>query len=1084
MSQNFRKLITLLKELFQLDQPDLDFGLYRIMHAKSDEVSQFLEKDLLPQVQAAFKQHQSTDKAALEVELGSMIKSLKKAGVNPEQASGVKDLRAKIGYNSGKLENLEGEVYDHLYSFFRRYYHEGDFLSKRVYKQGVYAIPYEGEEVKLHWANKDQYYIKTDEYLKDYAFRLRAEDEDKPMRVHFKLVDASEGEHGNVKATEGNDRCFILAPAGESGHDFLSVENDELSIAFEYRPATMVDWVKEHKENATEAAKKKPPVKKVLLEQAIEAILKVNDPSFTEWIHSLSKKHLKSDGSNADYSRLEAHLKRYSARNSFDYFIHKDLGGFLSRELDFYIKNEVMHLDDIENETVARAEHYLSKIKVIRKIAGKIITFLAQLEDFQKKLWLKKKFVVETNYCITLDRIPEEFYPEIAPNEAQREEWVKLFAIDEIGASTVSPAYSEPLTVEFLKANRNLILDTQYYPETFKNTVLNNIEEFDSKVDGLCLHSENNQALQFLSIKYRGNVDCIHVDPPYNTATSGFLYKNNYEHSSWLTMMDERLTNSVPLLTEEGHFLCHIDENEYENLALLFDQQPLFNSGTLIWDKKNPMLGRKGIATQHEYVIWRSKSNVSVFGRSENIVKMKNAAKGFIEEAGGVNDLSRANYANWLNEQDDLSGGEKMYKLLNDEGDIYRLVAMGAPEPRADPKYHIPLLHPNTGKECPVPPNGWSRAPETLQSLIAEGMVVFGQDESTQPQKIVYLREDAQKQITSVSNDGKSGKSYLDPMGLNFPYCHPVSLYEHLLSFAKSSSTFIDFFAGSGTNGHAVINLRRVTNLDHKSILVEVGEHFDNVLMPRLMKVIYAPNWKHGKPQDRDNSISHCLKYIRLESYEDALNNLEPRRDNTQQDLLSSAASQGEDGLKEQYMLRYMLDVETRESPSLLNIRAFKDPTAYKLKVKRAGSDESKEVTVDLLETFNYLIGMTVDHIAAPQIFSPAFKNDKEKRLQLRGPLKAKPKGPYWFRAVRGTKPDGQRTLVIWRKLTECPEKDNLVLNEWFKQSSNLEAGNAFDCIYVNGDCNLENLKGMSDTWTVHLLEAHFHRLMFEMEDV
>ena len=102
---------------------------------------------------------------------------------------------------------------------------------------------------------------------------------------------------------------------------------------------------------------------------------------------------------------------RYTARNTFDYFIHKDLGGFLRRELDFYIKNEVMHLDDVENETAPRVEQYLSKIKVIRRIAGKIIDFLAQLEDFQKKLWLKKKFVVETQYCITLGIDPGGVLP-------------------------------------------------------------------------------------------------------------------------------------------------------------------------------------------------------------------------------------------------------------------------------------------------------------------------------------------------------------------------------------------------------------------------------------------------------------------------------------------------------------------------------------------------------------------------------------------------------------------------------------------------------------------------------------------------
>ena len=102
----------------------------------------------------------------------------------------------------------------------------------------------------------------------------------------------------------------------------------------------------------------------------------------------------------------------------------------MRRELDLYIKNEVMHLDDIEHESAPRVEQYLSKIKVIRKIAHKIIQFLAQIEDFQKKLWLKKKFVVETNYCVTLDRIPEELYPKIAANDSQRGQWVRLFARD------------------------------------------------------------------------------------------------------------------------------------------------------------------------------------------------------------------------------------------------------------------------------------------------------------------------------------------------------------------------------------------------------------------------------------------------------------------------------------------------------------------------------------------------------------------------------------------------------------------------------------------------------------------------------
>ena len=231
MTQQYTKLKSLLEELFQLDQPDLDFGLYRVMHAKSAEVRQFLDKDLLPQVQAAFAQYQSADKAVIEQELTKAIEQAQALGADAETLPKVKELRARLAGEAVDVKTLEREVYDHLYTFFRRYYSEGDYLAKRVYKPGVYAIPYEGEEVALHWANKDQYYIKTSEYLRDYAFRLRPEDEANPMRVHFRLVDATEGEHGNVKVAEGKERRFKLA-----AEQPVVVEGGELVIRFTYLP--------------------------------------------------------------------------------------------------------------------------------------------------------------------------------------------------------------------------------------------------------------------------------------------------------------------------------------------------------------------------------------------------------------------------------------------------------------------------------------------------------------------------------------------------------------------------------------------------------------------------------------------------------------------------------------------------------------------------------------------------------------------------------------------------------------------------------------------------------------------------------
>ncbi|MBE9594995.1 MAG: site-specific DNA-methyltransferase, partial [Proteobacteria bacterium] len=454
------RLIKKLHELFQIDQPDLDFGFYRIMHAKSQQVSEFLDKDLLKKIEDAFGQIDDTKKAKLQAAYEKAIQAAKEFGVaKPEETDPVK--KAKAALDAIKDSSAaESEIYDHLYRFFERYYDDGDFISRRYYtretsgKAAPFAIPYNGEEVKLHWANADQYYIKTTEYFTNYTFDLwqtkevRAlrdqtqlgesfeKKDDTPLYVHFRIVDATEGEHGNVKASDANKRFFII----HKDKPVELSENGELVINFEYRSnpeKTGQERTWRDKRNSESVAVILASLEGMDSAKTYLRLLKVPAPTEKEKGRPL----------------LAKYINQYTARNTMDYFIHKDLGGFLHRELDFYIKNEVMRLDDIENADVPAVETYLTKIKVLRNIASKLIDFLAQLENFQKKLWLKKKFVVETNYCITLDKIPEEFYPEIAANDKQRDEWVKLFAIDEIKQNLLDPEYSRPLTVEFLKAN-------------------------------------------------------------------------------------------------------------------------------------------------------------------------------------------------------------------------------------------------------------------------------------------------------------------------------------------------------------------------------------------------------------------------------------------------------------------------------------------------------------------------------------------------------------------------------------------------------------------------------------------------------
>ena len=404
------------------------------------------------------------------------------------------------------------------------------------------------------------------------------------------------------------------------------------------------------------------------------------------------------------------------------------------------------------------------------------------------------------------------------------------------------------------------------------------------------------------------------------------------------------------------------------------------------------------------------------------------------------------------------------------------------------------VVHPASEDDGTLVEKNWHRGPERVSSEPEEFRVRRDASGSVSIDFKTRMDENSTPVTWWDSNKYASanyGAAELKSLFGHKPFDFPkaLSLVMDCLRAANAvmSAIVLDFFVGSGTTGHAVINLNREDGGRRKFVLVEMGDYFDTVLLPRIKKVVFTPEWKNGKPKrlaspEEAERSPRIVKVVRLESYEDALNNLETRSTDRQKELLDSAEAQGTDSLREQYVLRYMLDVETRGSQSLLNVQAFIDPTAYRLKVKRPGSDESRGVNVDLLETFNWLIGLTVQHIAAPQTFSAAFKRNGEKRLCLNGCLKQETDGLYWFRTVLGTTPDGRRTLVIWRKLSGEPEQDNLVLNEWFTKQDYLVKGSEFDLIYVNGGNNLENLKTPDDLWKVRLIEEDFHRLMFDME--
>lgn len=1178
-----QKFANLLRDMFQLNQPELDFGLYRIMHARKADIERFIDQDLPNITRKAFANFASSDKAELQKELEQAKKSAVDAGFNPEESPKVQELQKQLADNFD-LAREEGEVYDALVTFFNRYYDEGDFLSRRVYKNGTYAIPYQGEEVVLHWANKDQYYIKSSETLRDYSFRLNtiaAQQGGDPKRVHFKLVDADAGAQNNNKEADSSKRVFILdndqpfeiidGEANENGKSY-----PELQLRFVFRAATQDDWnattaMQEELKSATAAAKKKPPVQGNLLAGAVNHLLAENSGLPAEWRTALNRDYTKANGDKADYSILQGQLNNYTKKNSFDYFIHKDLGGFLTRELDYYIKNELLDWDDLAalKHNPARLAPMLSKMEVIRQLGENIIAFLAQLENFQKKLWLKKKFVTETNYCITLDRLADhtDLLEQVFDNKKQLADWENLYALD---LDKLDHDY-EALSWEVFLAKpeyRYLMLDTRHFDEAFKAQLLATIEDLDDQCDGLLVHSENFQALNLLQERYKEQVKCIYIDPPYNTGGDGFAYKDQYQHSTWLSMIRDRLGLAHPLLAKDGVLFSSIDGIERQGLEESLNQcfGPENKVEEIIWVQNTTKNQSPTYSTNHEYVEVfakdkeQAKADFMMFRESKPgfkeinelleelnpnyppIIEIEKALKALfkahrqelkanseddsgediIDEWKGIYNYNKAEYRDkeglYIEEQHSRDENAVIWVWREDNPSMPQIKEDSQKTEFRDPthpsyRFYKPK-HPVTGEECPHPKTGWrwplkpfGNQSRCFSELAQDNRIAWGDgNEKKIPQTKRFLHEvetNVAKSVVTDFTDSEKELANLFGKSRAFGGAKPTSL---ALKFIQQSNLdkeniLCDFFAGSGTSGHATLTQNARDSIIRKFILVEMGDHFDAVLKPRLLKVGYTTLWKDGRPILQKNGLSHCFKTIRLESYEDALGNLALNRQKGQQDLIDSSENSDLNAARQSYVMNYMLEVETRGSASLLNSKLFVDPTAYQLNVRSASGDETKAVNIDLLETFNYLLGLTVEHIAAPVYFDAELSQGEFGRWQATVKrVTDASKGKWWFRTVYGTNRNGQSVLVVWRNLPSVIVKgqkgaedekgllkDNAVLDAVLIEKLNIRLtasqDDEIDILYVNGDHNInipKNRKGeLMEQARIQLIEEAFHRLMF-----
>ena len=956
MESHAKKFQRLLREMFQFDCADLDFGIYRIMNHKRDAIEKYIGETLPGTIAAALaeeKKRKTEASMALE-EMARQVKNTLRseaiAGPDMELAETYRDTTIGREYleakeraaDMGDPVAIEAYVYAKLYGFFNRYYQDGDFISKRRSSgsRSRYAIPYNGEEVYLHWANSDQYYVKTTEHFHDYDWKAPG-----GVAVRFELRKA-DVEQNDIKG----DKRFFLPLVGKIQWDEKA---KKAVIPFEYRPLTAEEHAKYGKgprqEKITAAAADDISSRVSEISPVLAAALS------SEWRHN----------GNGSVSHLKHHLRQYARLSTSDFFIHKDLKGFLSRELDTYLKSEVLALDEMERAGERNAAGWFQKMRLIKAVGSDIIDFLVQIESFQKTLWEKRKFVAETNYCIAVGSIPANFHRAIASNEPQWSEWRELFDVDGSKADLFNT--DQGVTgrrIAFLKKRSTLMVDTKHFDQEFTDDLLASFDNLDGATDGLLVHSENWQALNLLRETYSGDVKCVYIDPPFNTDASPIIYKNGYKDSSWLSMMENRLHASLEILEEDGVLCAAIDDVEHSNLNKLLKKVFGRRTGLGTAVVRSAPSGRTtptGFSSAHEYALFFGKTHGAKAGKLRRTQKQ-------IARYKEEDEMGRFQWVTFRKHGGANSYREKrprlFYPVFVDEVRSIRVPA--ATWIDAKDEWQVDdAQSENETAVWPINSAGEERTWKWGRETMREKLLELCAKPNKNGKMDIYMKSrmktgtlpktwwDDKEYSAAEHGTALLAKLFGDARNFSFPKSDRLIEDCLLASDCHSESLVLDYFAGSGTTGHAVINLNREDGGRRKFILVEMGEYFDTVLVPRIKKVAYAPEWKNGKPQRMAKRKEaergpRIIKRIRLESYEDTLNNIEFGR-GTQLTL--------EDGCVD-YLLRYMLRWETRESGTLLNVEKLASPFSYELRLHADG--ETRAIAVDIPETFNYLLGLNV----------------------------------------------------------------------------------------------------------------------------
>ncbi|MFP6167141.1 site-specific DNA-methyltransferase, partial [Helicobacter pylori] len=662
------------------------------------------------------------------------------------------ELKKLIDLKCQNNNDLKEELFDKLYSFFKRYfsanggiYFNDTPLYDSLYTKSDYEKCSLKKDTALFYKTKDLYYVKSETNYKDFCFELEG--------ILFNF------DTSLLESKKYNEKVDLV-------FDLKDIDTKTNTLNF-----------------------------------SVTLSSKGNQTKMSEIL-----KGCFNQGVKLDEEILKKAFVKFKKQGSMDYFIHKNALGFLKEQLDLYL------FEYLFKEMTAFDAKRLNEINTIKEVALEVIVLVSEFENELCKIWNKPRFVLNSHFIVSLDQLKAKNYDlnKITNHKnypKQVKEWQDL----------------NLKTTDNLLENEFLPLDTLYFKD-LEEEIKNLFSEYE--INGTLIKSENYQALNSLKNRYKEKIDCIYIDPPYNTG-SDFAYIDKFQDSTWLSLMHNRLELAYNFLSPQGSFYLHLDNNaNYLGRMLLndiFGKENFRNE--IIWRRKQATsYGDKYFGIVNDTIFLYSKTDKNIFHTIKSLDD-ENTQK-YIKERFVFSDKDGRKYMK-----------SPLVNSLN----------------RPNLKYVFQGINP--------PPNGWLYSQTRMQELFDNNELLIPNDPNARIYRKIFLDKYEGQEISNLWLD----ISIVNPMAIeqeDFQTQKPEKLLERIIQASSDENSIVlDFFAGSGTTCAVAHKLKR------KYIGIEMGEHFDSVILPRLKKVIGG--FKSGAAKEFNGG--GAIKVYALESYEEIL---------------------------------------------------------------------------------------------------------------------------------------------------------------------------------------------------------------------